>query len=226
MAGGEAGAQDLLLLYGGTFDPIHRGHLAIAMAARDALRTTVHFMPAADPPHRAPPGADAAQRARMLDLAVAGEPGLAVDRRELQRDGRSYTVDTLRALRAEIGNDLPVGLLLGADSFLALPQWKQWQTLFELTHFVVAGRPGSPMDQDLPAGLAEAVQGRMTASPDDLRMRPAGCVLPLSQPLVPISASDVRARIALGQPWTDRVAPSVAGYIIRHRLYANRGAAS
>lgn len=226
MADGPGHAQDLLLLYGGTFDPVHRGHLAIALAARDALQGTVHIMPAADPPHREPPGASAAHRARMLDLVVAGERGLAVDRRELQRDGRSYTVDTVRALRAQIGDQHPVALLLGADSFLGLPEWKEWRALFGLVHFVVAGRPGSPLGDALPVELADEVRDRMAASPADLRAAPAGRVLPLSQPLVPASASEVRARIAAGQPWADLVAPPVAGYIIRHRLYANRGAAS
>src|SRR3546814_16776305 len=84
-------------------------------------------MPAADPPHRAPPGATADQRAEMLDLAVAGEPGLAVDRRELRRDGRSYSIDTLLELRTELGGDAPVALLVGADSFVGLPDWHRWR---------------------------------------------------------------------------------------------------
>jgi len=96
-------APALRVLYGGTFDPVHLGHVAVARAARGALGATVAFMPAADPPHRAPPGAPATDRAAMLELAIAGEPGLSLDLRELERDGRSWTVDTLRGLRAEIG---------------------------------------------------------------------------------------------------------------------------
>ena len=133
-------APALRVLYGGTFDPVHLGHIAVACAARDALDATVAFMPAADPPHRAPPGAAAADRAAMLDLAIAGEPGLALDLRELERDGRSWTDDTLRELRAAIGDAAPVALLLGADSFDALPTWKDWRALFDLAHLVVAGR--------------------------------------------------------------------------------------
>src|SRR3546814_11138765 len=100
--------------------------------------------------HRAPPGATADQRAEMLDLAVAGEPGLAVDRRELRRDGRSYSIDTLLELRTELGGHAPVALLVGADSFVGLPDWHRWRALFEHVHFVFARRPGRPPAPALP----------------------------------------------------------------------------
>lgn len=207
----------LHVLYGGTFDPVHLGHVAIARAARDALDATVALVPAADPPHRAPPGAPAADRAAMLDLAIAGEPGLVLDRRELQREGRSWTVDTLHGLRAEIGADAPVALLVGADSFAALPTWRSWQALFGLAHFVVAGREGIP-DDPVPA-LAAAIAGRVATTPDELRSSPAGRVFCLRQPLFPHSASEVRGRIAGGLPWETLVAPRVAAYIRAHGLY-------
>lgn len=210
----------LRVLYGGTFDPVHAGHLAIARVARDALAARVDLMPAADPPHRPPPGAGAAHRARMLELAVAGERGLAVDRRELDRDGRSYTVDTLRALRAEIGIDAPVALLLGADSLLALPTWKEWTALFDLAHLVVAQRAGSALDGALPPALADALRGRTASNPAALVDAPAGRVFTLSHPLHPASATELRRRIAAGRPWADWVEPAVAAYIGRHALYA------
>lgn len=218
----------LRVLYGGTFDPVHLGHVAVARAARDALDATVAFMPAADPPHRAPPGASAADRAAMLELAIAGEPGLALDLRELRREGRSWTIDTLRALRAEIGDDAPIALLVGADSFAALPTWKSWQALFGLAHFVVASRSdrdggagagaGTQGADPLP-GFAQAVAGRDAASPEALRSTPAGRVFRLRQPLFPHSASEVRARIAAGLPWDALVPAPVAAYIRAHRLY-------
>lgn len=211
----------LHLYYGGTFDPVHDGHLAIARAARDALAATVRLMPAGDPAHRAPTAARAAQRAEMLDLAVAGEAGLSVDRRELQRAGRSYTVDTLHALRAELGDAAPIALLLGADSFIGLPTWKEWETLFDLAHFVVAERPGSALDDTLPAALAAAGGGRWITSPSDLRNAPAGRLLRLRQPLHGASASAVRARIAGGGDWESLVPDAVAAYIRRHSLYLN-----
>ncbi|MGH8074630.1 MAG: nicotinate-nucleotide adenylyltransferase [Lysobacter sp.] len=209
----------LRVFYGGTFDPVHDGHLAVARHARDALDATVRLMPAADPPHRDTPGASAMHRARMLDLAVAGERGLAVDRRELQRDGRSYSIDTVRAIRDEFGPDVPLALLIGADSLLDLPNWKNWQALFEVAHFVVAERPGSAIDGPLPEPLQGFLRERWVDSAALLHTLPAGRVMRLRQPLQPESATDVRRRIADEQPWSELVAPAVAVYIERHNLY-------
>ena len=209
--------------YGGTFDPVHDGHLAIARAARDALDCAIRFMPAADPPHRPPPGADAAQRADMLALAIDGEPGLRLDLRELRRDGPSYSVDTLRGLRAEYGNDAPIALLVGADSLLGLPSWHDWTALFGLAHFVVADRPGSALDARLSPALAEAVAGRWLEDPSALREAPAGCLLRLHQPLHAGSATDVRRRIRDGEPWRGLLPPQVADYVVRERLYGVGG---
>lgn len=215
-------ASPLLVLYGGTFDPVHTGHLAIARAARDRLGVPVHLMPAADPPHRPAPGADAAARVDLLQRAVAGEPGLRVDTRELRRAGRSYTVETLRALRAE-APARPVALLVGADGFRGLPGWKDWRALFGLAHFVVAERAGDPLDRDLPAPLAAEVAGRWTEDPADLAAAPAGRVLRLRQPLHPGSATEIRRRIAAGEPWRDLVPPAVAARIEAAGWYARRG---
>ena len=218
----------LFVLYGGTFDPVHNGHIAIARDARDALDADIHLVPAADPPHRPPPGAAAGDRVAMLKLALADEPGLLPDLRELRRhavDGarRSYSVDTLRGLRAELGAEAPIALLVGADSFIGLPTWKSWHDLFDLAHFVVASRAGSPLDAELPPLLAEALQGREATSPDPLRRQPAGRVLYLRQPLHAQSATDIRYRIAAGLPWRGLVPPAVADYIHCHGLYGEPG---
>lgn len=217
-------APDLLLLYGGTFDPVHNGHLAIARCARDELRAPVRLMPAADPPHRPPPGADARQRTRMLELAIAGEAGLRVDPRELRRAARqpgtpSWTVDTLREIRAGIGAAAPVALLMGADSLLGLPTWHEWEHLLDLAHIVVAERPGNALDGQLPGVLAARLQRAWADAPDCLSARPAGRVWRLRQPLHAESATAVRGLIATGGDWRGLVPPAVADYIATHRLY-------
>ena len=209
----------LSVYYGGTFDPVHNGHLAIARAARDALGTCIRLMPAADPPHRARPGADAEQRAAMLELAIADDTGLQVDRRELRRTGRSWSIDTVHELRAELGDEAPIALLVGADSFIDLPDWKQWRELLQLVHFVVAERPGNALDKDLPPALAGAVAGRWAQAPQALFAGPGGSILYLHQPLQPHSATDLRRRIADGRPWRQLVPDAVADYIVGEQLY-------
>jgi nicotinate-nucleotide adenylyltransferase len=216
-------ADALLVFYGGTFDPIHNGHLAIARAARDTLGTPVRLMPAADPPHREVPGATADQRVRMLELAVADEPGLRVDRRELDRAGRSYTIETLHELRRQYGAQTPVALLIGADSLLGLPGWRQWQEMFALTHFVVAERPGNPLEGPWPPALSAATAGRWTDDPTQLRAGPGGHLLRLHQPLHPESATRIRQLRADGGDWASLVPPAVAHYIRGQRLYLDGG---
>jgi nicotinate-nucleotide adenylyltransferase len=225
----------LRVFYGGTFDPVHNGHLAIARAAAAALDCTIRLMPAADPPHRAPPGADAVHRAAMVELAIAGAPGLRIDRRELVRSGRSYSMDTLRELREAYGQEAPLALLVGADSLVGLPTWKDWRSLFDLAHFVVADRPGSPIDAlsaanapigDEDDGLGQALAGRWTSQVAALRQSPAGRVLRLRQPLHPESATDIRGRIAGGGCWRPLVPAVVADYIERHGLYGVAGGAT
>ncbi|WAW92603.1 nicotinate-nucleotide adenylyltransferase [Xanthomonas citri pv. malvacearum] len=215
--------SQLHLYYGGTFDPIHLGHLAIACAARDELGACVRLVPAADPPHRPAPGATATQRAQMLKLALANYPGLQLDSRELQRaahcDAPSYTVDTLRGLRAELGPAAPIAWLLGADAFAGLHHWHQWEALFGLAHFVVAARPGTPLTLADAPQLATAVQGRWVAGADELLGAPAVRLYLLHQPLRGESASAVRSRIATGAQWQSLVPPPVAGMIQREGLY-------
>jgi len=215
--------NSLQLFYGGTFDPIHLGHLAIARAAHDELRVPVRLVPSADPPHRAPPGANAEQRAHMLALALQDEPGLCLDLRELTRaelsDRPSYTYDTLLELRRALGPERPIAWLLGADSFVALPSWHRWQDLLTLAHLVVAERPGASLEADLPAALAERLRGAWAQQAGQLSQAPAGRVWRLRQPLRSESASEVRARIADGGDWRALLPAAVAGYVAAHGLY-------
>lgn len=208
----------LTALFGGTFDPVHAGHLAVARAARTALGAEVRLVPAADPPHRAAPGATADDRAALLELAIAGEPGLSVDRRELRRAGRSYTVDTLRGLRAELGPSAPLAWIVGADAFRGLPSWHDWTALFDLAHFVVAVRPGHGLET-LPPVLERACAGRWATDAAELGLAPAGRLWCLDMPLHPASATELRRRLREGLDTGDWLAPAVAAEITRRGLY-------
>lgn len=214
----------LRLFYGGTFDPVHNGHLAIARAAREALSTTVWLMPAADPPHRDAPGASADQRAAMLDLAIEGQVGLRVDRRELERaaqagDAPSYTIDTLRELRAKFGEQAPLAFLIGADSLHGFATWKEPEALLAGAHWVVAERPGSALDEHLPPASARLAAGRWTRDARSLYDSPGGKLLRLRQPLHGESATQIRRRIAAGETWHHLLPLPVAQYIVQHGLY-------
>jgi nicotinate-nucleotide adenylyltransferase len=215
----------LLVCYGGTFDPVHDGHVAIARAARDGLRAKVALLPARDPPHKADTRADATQRAEMLELAIAGEAGLVVDRRELRRAGPSYSVDTLGELRGELGADTLIAWLVGADSLRQLHTWHRWRELFDRAHLVVVQRPGADIDmaalRDASPVVAELVEQRRRP-PEALAATAHGgfAVLPLPG-LRPESSTELRRRIATGEPWAHWVPPAVAAYIVRHGLYGD-----
>ena len=208
----------LRILYGGTFDPVHAGHLAVAMAARDTLGAEVAFVPAADPPHRAVPGASAAHRAAMVARAIAGRPRLSLDERELRRDGPSWTVATLEEARAEAGASAPLAWLVGADAFRGLPTWHRWAALAGLAHLVVAVRPGHPLFP-LPDALAAGMAGRWTDAPADLAQTPSGRLFVLDMPPHPASATALRDRLRHGADTRDWIAPAVAAYIREHGLY-------
>lgn len=186
-----------IVILGGTFDPVHIGHLRVALEASEALAAPVRLMPAHVPPHRPAPLASAAQRVAMLRAALAGQDRLQLDTRELDRREPSYTVDTLRGMRAEFGPAASLILLLGADAFAGLPTWHRWRELFDLAHITVMTRPGH--DAHLPADLATEVASRRTGSVADLRLAPCGKVLDLPVTPLEISASAVRAVLAAGR---------------------------
>ncbi|WP_461058991.1 nicotinate-nucleotide adenylyltransferase [Silanimonas algicola] len=217
----------LHLLYGGTFDPIHLGHLAVARAA---LATTgaahLDFLPAADPPHRGPPGAAFADRVDLLRAALASEPPpsvgtWAIDPREGARRGPSYTVDTLREWRAQHGPSTPLGFVLGADAFLGLTGWQEWRALFDLAHLLVARRPGCALEGLTPA-LREALDGRWATDAADFHAAPAGRIAVLDLPLQPESATAVRDAVAGRRPPSGLPA-GVAAVIAARGLYRDAG---
>jgi nicotinate-nucleotide adenylyltransferase len=218
--------SSVLGIFGGTFDPIHCAHLELAREVRAALDlVAVRFVPAGDPPHRAAPVASAMHRLMMVELAVAGHPGLEVDSREVHRRGRSYTVDTLEELREE-SPARPLALIVGTDAFLGLPTWRRWQDLFDLAHIVVVARPGVAFDGTLPPDLAREWARRLARDASALCAAPAGAIL--VQPVTEhaIAASAIRAQLARGAEGVDAVRgllpAAVLAYIDRNQLYRSR----
>jgi nicotinate-nucleotide adenylyltransferase len=184
-------------IFGGTFDPIHFGHLRTAFELLHALRLAeVRLMPAGRPPHRGAPLCAAQHRLAMVRAAVADQPGLVVDDREIRREGPSYTVTTLRELRAE-APARPICLIVGMDAFLDLPQWHEWRAVLELAHVVVAHRPGWAAPDS--GTLGELLAARGTRHVEDLHASVAGRihVRPVTQ--LEISSTDLRDLIVAGQ---------------------------
>jgi nicotinate-nucleotide adenylyltransferase len=186
-----------IAIFGGTFDPVHLGHLRVAWEAADALDAQVRLMPAHVPPHRPAPIANAQQRVAMLELALAGQDRLMLDTRELRRDGPSFTVDTLRDLRTEFPKEQPIVLLLGADAFAGLPSWHEWRSLFELAHIVILTRPGhtAALSQELHAEIVS----RRAQNLSDLKHSPAGMVSDLPVTSLEISSSAIRKLLLCGR---------------------------
>lgn len=185
-----------LAIFGGTFDPVHLGHLRAAWEASEALDAEVRLMPAHVPPHRPAPVASARQRVAMLRAALAGQDRLTLDTRELDRDGPSYTFDTLAGLREEAGTR-PLVLLIGSDAFAVLPAWHRWRELFGLAHFGVLTRPGHV--PSLPPELAAEIARREVANADALRATPNDRVLRIAITQLEISATRIRALLREGR---------------------------
>lgn len=204
-------------VFGGTFDPVHVGHLRTAFELRAALGLEeVRFIPCGQPPHRAPAVAPGALRLRMLAAALAGEPGFVADDRELRRPGPSYMVDTLAELRADLPGR-PLCLLLGMDAFLGLPAWHRWEEIPALAHLVVAHRPG--WDGRFDGPLAPVVATRRTAEPRDLRAAPAGRVL--IRPVTPlnVASSAIRDLVKAGGDPRFLVTDAVRAIVLESGCY-------
>jgi len=208
-------------IFGGTFDPIHSAHLRVACALRDELALTeVRLIPAGNPYHRsATPGASPEQRLKMVELAVAGEPGLVADDREIRRERPAYTVETLESLRAELGPTVPLWCLIGADAFAGLARWYRWRDLFSLANLAVALRPGSSLGE-LPELLRREWETRQVS--DFPNRTPSGTIRALTLPPVELSATELRGKLAAGEPVDGLLNPAVADYIQRHGLYRSR----
>lgn len=212
----------MLAILGGTFDPIHYGHLRLAADVRAALGLAeVRLIPAGVPPHRPPPAASAEDRFAMTALGCAEFAGLAADRVEIDRQGPSYTVATLDALRAR-DPGRPLALIVGGDAFAGLAQWWHWERLFALAHFIVVERPGArPIERALVDPVRAEWQRRLTADASQLERALAGSIVRVAVTPQPIAAREIRALLA--KRAVERVRgllpASVLDYIDRNRLY-------
>lgn len=205
-------------IFGGTFDPIHYGHLRTAFEMLQALRfDEVRFMPCGNPPHRDTPHADAELRLEMVRVATEAQHGFVVDDRELQRDGPSYSVDTLSALRSEFPLR-PMGLIIGMDAFLSLPKWYHWREILQLAHIVVAHRPGWRAPDMGPLG--ELLADRGTHRIGDLHQAKAGHIYIHDVTQLEISSSDIRELISLGRDPRFLLPDAVRDVIDRSGCYA------
>jgi nicotinate-nucleotide adenylyltransferase len=207
-------------LFGGTFDPIHYGHLRTAFELLQALKLAqVRFLPTGNPPHRVDPLAPSDLRLEMVRAAVAGQPGFTVDDREIRRSGVSYSIDTLTELRSEYP-ERSLCLLLGMDAFLGMPTWHRWSEIFQLCHVVVAHRPG--WKAPITGPLGEVMVDRGTGSVRDLHTAPAGRIYVRAVTQLEISSTDLRALIMSGQDLRYLVPDAVRDLIARSGCYAAR----
>lgn len=211
-------ARPLIACFGGTFDPVHAGHLQAALEVHERARCQeLRMIPCHVPPHRTLPAAAASDRLRMLELAVAGHVGLRVDPRELQRPGPSYTVDTLDSLREELGPEVALGWVIGADALAGLHQWRDWQRLTDLAHLLLLERPGHGLPEQ--GAVAEWLRPRLTPRLADLHAEPAGRAWRVGQTPHAISATAVRATLAAQRSAAHLLPLPVWAYIRDQGLY-------
>ncbi len=204
-------------IFGGTFDPVHFGHLRTAFEMLQALDfDEVRFVPCADPPHRGSTFADAATRFRMVQHAVADEPGFLADDSELQRAGPSYTVDTLTRMREQF-RARSLALIVGMDAFLGLPQWHRWEELLSLAHIVVAHRPGWKAP-DIGA-LGDLITECGTHRASELHDAPHGCVHIHAVTQLEISSTEIRDLIAAGRSPRFLMPDTLCDYIAESKIY-------
>lgn len=210
-------------ILGGTFDPVHNGHLTLATEVAEQLNLAeVRFIPAGRPPHRPAPFASSTERVDMLQLAISGNPRFSVDQREIPRAGTRYTVDTLNELRKEVGASRPLCLLLGTDAFAGLATWRRWEELFTLAHVAVAQRPEFSL-KNLPPVLAAEFTKRHAPSASTALHGPSGSIMVLEITPVDVSSSMIRDQLAKGAAVRDLLPPRVLDYIRINHVYTGSG---
>ncbi|MCW8195306.1 nicotinate-nucleotide adenylyltransferase [Proteobacteria bacterium 005FR1] len=209
--------RPLIGLFGGTFDPVHIGHLRMALELRQQLEMDeMRLVPCHIPPHRREPAASADHRAAMVELAIAACPDLSIDRVELANPEPSYSLHTLQALRRSLGPEPALCLAMGMDSLVSLNSWHRWDELLDYAHIVVAARPGwqEPSDGEL-ADYVTRHRGKAA----DLRQSPGGHIVIEELMLLPVSSTAIRAQIAQGRSPQFLLPDNVWAYILRNNLY-------
>lgn len=212
------GPLTIVGIFGGTFDPIHYGHLRSALELTESLALAqLRFMPCAQPPHRDATACSAEQRAAMVELALAGEPRLVCDTRELARSGPSYTIDSLAELRRELGADTSLCLIMGCDALLKIDSWHRWDALLDLAHVVVIARPGWQLPTTGP--VAQWLQQHRCEGVACLSRRPAGSVIIEELRALAISSTEIRQLLAAGHSARYLMPEPILDYIDNHHLY-------
>jgi len=214
-------SESALGVFGGTFDPVHYGHLRLAEEARSSLGLDrVLWLPAGQPPHRSAPRTAAHHRLEMVRLAIDGNPGFVLDQAEVLAESPSYTVTSLERLRSLHGPNKPLVLLLGADAFAGLTGWHRWQTLFDLAHVAVATRPSYPLESGLlPPTLETEFRKRLAPDAKALGQSPAGHVMAYAITALEISATAIRGALSADCSARYLLPDPVLDYIAEHRLY-------
>lgn len=210
-------SRQAIAIFGGTFDPVHYGHLRAAAEVAELLGVDdFRLLPAGRPPHRDATWAAPRHRMAMLELALAPHADLSVDEREVQRRGPSYMSDTLASIRAEAG-DQPLMLCLGQDAANYLDKWHEWHRLLDHAHLVVMTRPDA--EPRYSATLCQYLQDRWVDSPEDLMQQPGGRVCNVNVTRLAISSTDIRRQLAAGSSPRFLLPSTVLAYILKHGLY-------
>ena len=211
-------------ILGGTFDPIHNGHLRLAEEMREHFGLAgVRLIPAGDPWQKTRAArhiVKAQHRLAMIRAAIASNPHFSVDDREIRREGPSFTLDTLLSLRADVGSTAPLVWLMGSDTFLGMPTWHRWHELFAHAHVAVAERAGNTSWRNaMAAGLSDEFEDRFVADPTALTTSPGGSIAIFTMTALDISSTAVRSHLAAGRSPRYLVPDAVLDYIAANQLY-------
>ena len=212
--------MQLIGLLGGTFNPIHNGHLRLAQELADALNfNEVRFIPSANPPHKTVPKVSAQHRAAMVQLAISDNPLFNLDIRELDRLGASYTIDTLISLQEELGGSVALCLIMGSDAFAKLNTWHRWQALLDYCHIILVQRPTSATQPQLADELSVLLHDHYTENVSDLADENAGYIHMQKITALDITATNIRAQLEAGLSPRYLMPDNVLDYMKHNKLY-------